>query len=566
MIRNTRGATRARKPAFIPRLTALEDRTLLATLVVDPAGGPGIFTTIQAAVTAANPAGGDTIQIHPATYTEQVTINKSLTMLGTGPGTIIQAPNALTPEFGQNPLVEIGGGAMVNMSDLTLEGPAPASVGNGGIVGIYVVGGATANVTETTIDNMRQNPLNGVQTGFGILIGSTSQGQVGNATITDCTITDYQKDGIVTGGNGTTVKITGTTVTGVGPTALIAQNGIQISPGTTMAEINSSTITGNQYTLANFSAAGILNYGGNTTVNFNRIVNNSVGLFNNAAAAVDAAENWWGSNTGPNTTGNDTTFGAVNTGPWLVLSLSASPTTIGPGGTSSVTASLTSDSSGATHLTAPFFPNGTPIAFSATGGTITPSSAPTQSGRASSIFTSTTSGDPSVSAKLDNQTVSVTIEVSPAVKPPVVESLQRFGVHAQPTTFVLTFSTALEPAPAEDVANYQLNPIFRHRLGRAIQIKAATYDPIADTVTLQPARRVYLFAHYRLVVNGSTPAGVAGFTGLLLDGNGNGQPGSDFVTTFGKSILTGQKFQVERAERSLLPRSRSKTEHAPRHH
>src|SRR5271157_4547847 len=92
MIRNTRGATRARKPAFIPRLTALEDRTLLATLVVDPAGGPGIFTTIQAAVTAANPAGGDTIQIHPATYTEQVTINKSLTMLGTGPGTIIQAP------------------------------------------------------------------------------------------------------------------------------------------------------------------------------------------------------------------------------------------------------------------------------------------------------------------------------------------------------------------------------------------------------------------------------------------------------------------------------------------
>ena len=72
---------RTRKTIFIPRLTALEARTLLATLVVDPAGGPGVFTTIQAAVTAA--IAGDTLAIHPATYTEQVTINKSLTMMGT---------------------------------------------------------------------------------------------------------------------------------------------------------------------------------------------------------------------------------------------------------------------------------------------------------------------------------------------------------------------------------------------------------------------------------------------------------------------------------------------------
>ena len=98
VMRNVRAAGRARKPAFIPRLTALEDRTLLATLVVDPAG---IFTAIQAAVNAA--AVGDTIQIHPATYTEQVTINKSLTMLGTGPGVVIQSPSTLTPILGEVP-------------------------------------------------------------------------------------------------------------------------------------------------------------------------------------------------------------------------------------------------------------------------------------------------------------------------------------------------------------------------------------------------------------------------------------------------------------------------------
>ena len=95
-----RTAGRARKPIFIPRLTALEGRTLLATLVVNPAGGPGVFTTIQAAVNAANPAGGDTIQINPGTYTEQVTIDKSLTMMGTAPGVIIQSPTTLTPELG----------------------------------------------------------------------------------------------------------------------------------------------------------------------------------------------------------------------------------------------------------------------------------------------------------------------------------------------------------------------------------------------------------------------------------------------------------------------------------
>ena len=36
-------AGRTRKPAFVPLLAALEDRTLLTTLVVDPVAGP--YTT-----------------------------------------------------------------------------------------------------------------------------------------------------------------------------------------------------------------------------------------------------------------------------------------------------------------------------------------------------------------------------------------------------------------------------------------------------------------------------------------------------------------------------------------
>ena len=88
MIGTIRPCDRARKRALVPRLVALEDRTVLTTLIVNPALplSPTVFHTIQAAVNAAASAGGDTIQIAPATYPEQVTINKSLTMQGTGPG------------------------------------------------------------------------------------------------------------------------------------------------------------------------------------------------------------------------------------------------------------------------------------------------------------------------------------------------------------------------------------------------------------------------------------------------------------------------------------------------
>jgi hypothetical protein len=161
--------------------------------------------------------------------------------------------------------------------------------------------------------------------------------------------------------------------------------------------------------------------------------------------------------------------------------------------------------------------------------------------------------------------LSIVVTPTSQVVAPTVQNLQRFGFHAQPTTYVLTFSTALEPASAEDVANYRLNLVVGHRIGRAIPIKAALYDPTTHTVTLQPAHRVFLFAHYRLVVNGSTPTGVAGATGLLLDGRGNGMPGTDYVATFGKEILAGPNDPPRTSQRSLHVRHLPTTTHASSH-
>ena len=125
--------------------------------------------------------------------------------------------------------------------------------------------------------------------------------------------------------------------------------------------------------------------------------------------------------------------------------------------------------------------------------------------------------------------------------PPSVTSLQRFGFHAQPTEFVLTFSSALDPASAQNTNNYTLTPVGPHgHAGKKIRIVAAVYNPLTNTVTLHPATRVYLFRHYKLVVNGTAPDGLASPAGTLLDGKGNGLPGSDYVRTFGPLILAGR--------------------------
>jgi hypothetical protein len=118
--------------------------------------------------------------------------------------------------------------------------------------------------------------------------------------------------------------------------------------------------------------------------------------------------------------------------------------------------------------------------------------------------------------------------------------LQRFGFHAQPTEFVLTFSSALDPTRARDRHNYTLRSVGpKGHVGERIPIVAAVYNPLADTVTLHPVHRLYLFRSYKLVVNGMPPAGLAGPTGVLLDGLGNGIPGSDYVRVFGPEILAG---------------------------
>jgi hypothetical protein len=118
---------------------------------------------------------------------------------------------------------------------------------------------------------------------------------------------------------------------------------------------------------------------------------------------------------------------------------------------------------------------------------------------------------------------------------PTVASLVRFGFHMQQTTLVLTFSTALAAAPAENVNNYQLVSAD----GTSIPITSAVYDPAHLTVTLTPSQLLSLQKVYQLTVIGKAPGGLTSATGVPLDGLGNGTPGSNYVKMFSGEILGG---------------------------
>ena len=149
-------------------------------------------------------------------------------------------------------------------------------------------------------------------------------------------------------------------------------------------------------------------------------------------------------------------------------------------------------------------------------------------------------------------------QLSPAIlAPPTVTLVQRFGFHADPTRIVLTFSAPLDPARAQDVRNYRIVGPG----GEAVAIDSATYDPAADTVTLDPHTRLNLHQLYKLTVIGTAPGGVADTSGVLLDGAGNGQPGSNYVATLkAADLVLGAEVPGGPARLAALRRTLAKIE------
>jgi hypothetical protein len=135
---------------------------------------------------------------------------------------------------------------------------------------------------------------------------------------------------------------------------------------------------------------------------------------NQMAGEIQATENWWGCNGGPNTTGcdqavlYDSSTGSLTTDPYAQLGFTSDVTTIPRGGSMNLTVSMNTDSGGNPISGAfPAVANDEPYTFNVTGVTANPPLAPgtfDMSGVGTAVLTPSTFGPGEVTVTFDNQT------------------------------------------------------------------------------------------------------------------------------------------------------------------
>jgi parallel beta-helix repeat protein len=272
---------RRRAGACRPAVESLESRLVPSTLVV---GKPGSsprpdFTSIQAAINAAHP--GDTIRVGPGTYQEQLTISKN-DLRVVARGGPCDTPVTIMAPGGSGALVDISG-QNVLLQGFSLDGGSSPTLSYG-----VLVHGGSGTIQDNRIAHF-QGPET-AQLGFGIYADTR-----GRLEIESNRIEDYNKGGILVKG-GARVEIEHNVVRGDGPTAAVAQNGIQIGDfpaasgdpynklQVTRAEVENNFVTGNVYTNSaadGFEAAGILvvNQAGGVEVEHNLLTGNQDAIF-----------------------------------------------------------------------------------------------------------------------------------------------------------------------------------------------------------------------------------------------------------------------------------------------
>lgn len=236
-----------------------------ASVCVHPTGAGRCFTSIQAAVDAAD--SGDQIIIRAGTYVEQVVISgKDLTLAGR-PGAVIQAPaemqDTLSPVFGfpGRPLLLVTD-AEVTVRDLTIDGANSAESNPflQGIVFLNAGGVIRGNQVKDIGFGEPRLPLdeNGepVYQGDGIVV-INFLGTPRSVTITDNQVLNFNNNGILVDAEADfndpalanlTVEVANNTVVGSGQNDVIDQWGVFIG-GFGFADPSSSitgTVRGNR--------------------------------------------------------------------------------------------------------------------------------------------------------------------------------------------------------------------------------------------------------------------------------------------------------------------------------
>ena len=247
------------------------------------------FEAIQPAIDSALPGG--TVLVHDGTYTEQLIINKSLTLQSASSPKIVAPDTRTTYTFSESsrtwdPIIfayggiESGGAVSgsgvinVNITGFVIDGEDKTP--NGRFTAILY-----RNVEGEISNNVIKNMTINSQETFGIVVYGDS-----NVTISNNNVSGYARGGIgVNGDCGSapdpTAIIIGNTVTGPGMGVPVtwAPNGIQIAWGAT-GTIKNNTVTGNGWPGTNWTGTGILVGGGSHNVNVieNEVYNDETGI------------------------------------------------------------------------------------------------------------------------------------------------------------------------------------------------------------------------------------------------------------------------------------------------
>lgn len=221
---------------------------------------PG-YNSIQAAINAAT--AGQQIVVCAGTYAEQLQITKPVEISARGT-VIVQLPatpanstttcdqqmasgNPGNPHEQDQDEISVCGPVQVSLTGITVDAAWVAGTCYDALYGIVAAGGATVRIDKSQVVAAGAVPLNGCQGGIGILAGDSAStpAQVGHLVLTNSTVSGYQKGGVVIDGTGSTGVMDNDIVTGIGATAQIAQNGIQIGDGAG-GSVSNTTVSANE--------------------------------------------------------------------------------------------------------------------------------------------------------------------------------------------------------------------------------------------------------------------------------------------------------------------------------
>ncbi len=232
------------------------------------------------------------VHVAPGTYEEQVEIAKPMGLFGSGVGsTIVNSPFLLTKYFltGSNknkPVIFVHDAEGVGVKGLTVDGQGYGN-SNFRFVGIGY-SNATGGVDSCDVINIRNSPLDGDQQGVAIYAYRTGVTK-SLISVKNTSVSGFQKNGITINGD-YNAFIENCTVTGAGPVAVIAQNGIQIGYGGT-GLLAGNTVSGVSYTPATYASSGILIQDGTGAIRSTRntIANCQIGInYINAGGLIDS--------------------------------------------------------------------------------------------------------------------------------------------------------------------------------------------------------------------------------------------------------------------------------------